>query len=61
MGRSQMRRRCMGSASSPPGLGSSSLSGPTPGQVPASSTTFRMSASIWGSSSGSKASSPAYR
>eukprot|EP00974_Lingulodinium_polyedra_P016464 1595147-Lingulodinium_polyedra.AAC.1 len=38
IGRSQMGRRCMGSRPSPPGFGSSSPSGPTPGQTPAAST-----------------------
>eukprot|EP00974_Lingulodinium_polyedra_P057252 5508463-Lingulodinium_polyedra.AAC.1 len=50
----------MGSRPSPPALGKSSLSGPTPGQTPAASTASRMSASICRMSSGRSASSPAY-
>eukprot|EP00974_Lingulodinium_polyedra_P085243 8253195-Lingulodinium_polyedra.AAC.1 len=60
MGRSQIGRRCIGSASSPPGFGSSNPSGPTPGHSPASSTAFRTAASSSRSSSGRSASSPAY-
>eukprot|EP00974_Lingulodinium_polyedra_P125951 11196434-Lingulodinium_polyedra.AAC.1 len=55
-----MGRRCMGSKPSPPGLGSSSPSGPAPGHAPAISMALRMSASICSSSSGRSASSPAY-
>eukprot|EP00974_Lingulodinium_polyedra_P039874 3826929-Lingulodinium_polyedra.AAC.1 len=51
----------MGSASSPPGLGSSKPSGPASGHAPASSTASRTTASNSSSSSGSRASSPAYR
>eukprot|EP00974_Lingulodinium_polyedra_P115306 11154768-Lingulodinium_polyedra.AAC.1 len=61
IGRSQMGRRCIGSASSPPGLGRSSPSGPTSGQAPASSTASRTTAYSSRSSSGSKESAPAYR
>eukprot|EP00974_Lingulodinium_polyedra_P019878 1921540-Lingulodinium_polyedra.AAC.1 len=59
MGSSQMGRRCMGSASSPPGFGRRRPSGPSPGQAPASSTASSTPASSVKSSSGRSASSPA--
>eukprot|EP00974_Lingulodinium_polyedra_P063407 6121477-Lingulodinium_polyedra.AAC.1 len=61
MGSSQIGRRCMGSASSPPGFGSKRPSGPTPGHSPASSRASSTSARSARSSSGRSASSPANR
>eukprot|EP00974_Lingulodinium_polyedra_P037419 3589134-Lingulodinium_polyedra.AAC.1 len=61
MGSNHIGRRCMGSASSPPGFGSRRPSGPSPGQTPASSRAPNTSASNARSSSGRSASSPAYR
>eukprot|EP00974_Lingulodinium_polyedra_P078901 7642458-Lingulodinium_polyedra.AAC.1 len=58
VGRSQMGRLCIGSASSPPDLGSSRPSGPTSGHAPASSTASRTTASSSKSSSGNNESSP---
>eukprot|EP00974_Lingulodinium_polyedra_P123415 11186680-Lingulodinium_polyedra.AAC.1 len=59
IGNSRMGRRCMGSAWSPPGFGSSRPSGCTSGQPPARSTASSTAQSSSSSSSGSRDSSPA--
>eukprot|EP00974_Lingulodinium_polyedra_P093995 9107788-Lingulodinium_polyedra.AAC.1 len=61
MGSSQMGLRCVGSASSPPGFGSSRPSGRRSGQAPASSTAARTEQRSSRISSGKSDSSPAYR